>query len=100
MSNATPKDVLAFWIDESTPEDWFTKNAEFDGRIRERFGDTYGAANEGLLDDWQTTPLGALALVIVLDQFPRNLFRDSDRSFASDASACNHKVCARPRRRP
>ena len=81
----SPEEILAFWFDECTPEDWFTKNTDFDHRVRERFGETHQAAVQGDLDGWQATPLGALALVIVLDQFPRNMFRDSERSFASDA---------------
>ena len=83
----TPEDILAFWFDECTPKDWFTKNTDFDARVTERFSDTYDAAVREALDNWQETPLGALALVIVLDQFPRNMFRDSERSFASDAKA-------------
>ena len=83
----TPEDILVFWFDECTPEDWFTKNTDFDVRVAQRFGGTYDAAIGGALDDWQETPLGALALVIVLDQFPRNIFRDSEQSFASDAKA-------------
>lgn len=83
----SPEDILAFWYDECTPEDWFTRNADFDDRVRERFSETYEAAVSGALDAWQEAPLGALALVIVLDQFPRNMFRDSEGSFASDARA-------------
>ena len=83
----TVDDILAFWFDECTPEDWFTKNTDFDVRVAQRFGGTYDAAIGGALNDWQETPLGVLALVIVLDQFPRNIFRDSEKSFASDAKA-------------
>jgi len=83
----TLEDILTFWFDECTPEDWFTKNTDFDARVAQRFSDTYDAAVGGALNNWQETPLGALALVIVLDQFPCNMFRDSKRSFASDAKA-------------
>lgn len=83
----SPEDILAFWYEKSTPKDWFTKNAEFDERVRSRFAETYEAATKGTLDGWQETPFGALALVITLDQFPRNLFRDSAQSFATDAQA-------------
>ena len=83
----TSDDILAFWFDTCTPEDWFTKSTDFDARVAQQFSDTYDAAVGGSLDNWQETPLGALALVIVLDQFPRNMFRDSERSFGSDAEA-------------
>ena len=82
-----PKDILAFWYEEATPEDWFTKNVDFDNRVRDRFAGTYDTAVRGALDHWQDEALSALALVIVLDQFPRNMFRDSEGAFASDAKA-------------
>jgi len=78
--------VLAFWR-EAGPDKWFKKDATFDDDIRRRFVETYEAAAAGQLADWAATPEGALALVIVLDQFPRNLFRDSARAFATDPLA-------------
>jgi uncharacterized protein (DUF924 family) len=81
----TPQSVLAFWR-AAGPDKWFTKDAAFDVEIRTRFLATYEAAAAGALA-WDDTPEGALALVIVLDQFPRNMFRDSARAFAADPLA-------------
>jgi uncharacterized protein (DUF924 family) len=78
--------VLAFWR-AAGPEKWFTKNAAFDAEIATRFLQTYVAAAANQLSDWETSVDGALALVIVLDQFPRNMFRGSARAFAADALA-------------
>lgn len=81
----SPADVLAFWR-AAGPRKWFAKDDGFDADIRARFLPTYEAA-AGRLADWETTSEGALALTIVLDQFPRNMFRDSARAFATDAIA-------------
>jgi uncharacterized protein (DUF924 family) len=83
---ATPADVLAFWR-TAGPKMWFTKNDAFDAEIRDRFLPTYEAAAAGRLADWERDPESALALVIVLDQFPRNMFRNDARAFAADALA-------------
>lgn len=83
MTDTKPQDVLDFWR-EGGPDRWFNKDEAFDTRIRERFADTVEAARRGELDGWADTPDGLLALVIVLDQFPRNLFRNDARAFASD----------------
>jgi uncharacterized protein (DUF924 family) len=82
----TADDVLAFWL-AAGPQRWFEKDETFDAAIRERFAITYDDAAAGLLGTWQTSPEGALALVIVLDQFPRNMFRGSARSYAADPLA-------------
>lgn len=87
--------VLRFWFDEPEGETtysqrrkyWFGKQPKFDAEIRQRFLSTYEQAAVGKLDDWQQSALGSLALIIVLDQFPRNLFRDSPKAFATDAKA-------------
>ncbi len=86
--------VLDFWFGEpGTPrygqasESWFMRDDAFDALIRERFGATLAAARRGECDDWQHTPLGALALVIVLDQFSRNTCRGHPDAFAADAQA-------------
>jgi uncharacterized protein (DUF924 family) len=83
---ATAAEVLAFWR-EAGPERWFKSDPAFDGRLRERFLATHEAAASGALRDWEQTADGALALVIALDQFPRNMFRGTPRAFATDASA-------------
>jgi uncharacterized protein (DUF924 family) len=83
---ATADDVLAFWR-AAGEKKWFAKNDAFDAEIKSRFPDTYEAAAAGKLSDWEATPEGALALIIVLDQFPRNMFRRDARAFAADAMA-------------
>ena len=87
MPVRTPSDVLEFWFSEQSRALWFEKNAAFDEAIRVRFEDTVRAAAAGELEHWERTAPGALALVIVLDQFPRNLYRGSARAFAADPRA-------------
>lgn len=79
--------VLDFWFAESGPAQWFEKDDAFDAAIRDRFGSLYRRAYDGELGDWTETALGCLALVIVLDQFPRNMFRADPRAFATDPHA-------------
>ena len=78
-------DVLDFWFSRS--KDWFAKSPEFDEEIRARFLALHEAAASGELEFWKQDHLGCLALVIALDQFPRNLFRDRARAFATDEMA-------------
>src|SRR4051794_10277869 len=85
-SAAIPADVLAFWRAAGTTK-WFSKDDALDAEITARFLATYEAAVAGLLTAWEATPDEALALVIVLDQFPRNMFRASARAFAADPLA-------------
>jgi len=82
----TPADVVAFWRDAGA-ERWFKKDAAFDDEIRRRFLTGYEAAAAGKLSHWEQSAEGALALLILLDQFPRNMFRGLPRAFASDALA-------------
>ena len=93
---AAPETVLTFWRDAG-PDRWFKKDAAFDDDIRMRFLDTYEAAAAGRLSDWEAAPEHALALILVLDQFPRNMFRGSARAFAADplARAVAHRAIAR-----
>jgi len=82
--------IRAFWYAEGRDTYrpiWFQKNDAFDAEIRERFGALIRPAREGAFDEWAATPEGALALLILLDQFPRNVFRGSGEAFASDAHA-------------
>ena len=83
---ASPTDVLTFWR-EAGPEKWFKKDTAFDEAIRTRFLETYEAAAAGKLADWEQTADGALALILVLDQFSRNMFRNDARTFAADPIA-------------
>jgi uncharacterized protein (DUF924 family) len=80
------KRVVAFWRDAG-PSLWFTKDDAFDARFRELFIGVHEAAGRGELDAWQATPEGALALILLLDQFPRNAFRSTPRMYESDAKA-------------
>ena len=81
-----PKDVLDFWF-SAGEEKWFEKSDSFDAEITARFRHHHEAAREGAYDDWQETANGCLALIILLDQFPRNIYRGSAEAFAADAKA-------------
>jgi uncharacterized protein (DUF924 family) len=81
---ADAQQILDFWFVETAPDKWFKKDGEFDAEIRRRFGSTYRRAHDGELGEWIETPEGCLALMIVLDQFPRNMFRGDARAFATD----------------
>ena len=83
---ATPAEVVRFWTDAG-PDRWFEKNDAFDAEIRRRFLATHEEAAAGQFPDWETSAEGALALLILLDQFPRNMFRNSARAFATDPQA-------------
>ena len=83
----TSEDVLKFWFEELEPKQWFTADAKLDEAIRERFGDTLAQAKAGELDVWAETPQWRLALIIVLDQFSRNLHRDIPEMYAADVKA-------------
>jgi len=82
-------DVLAFWFGEDgkSRAEWFRKDATFDAQIRKRFGALHAEASAGGLASWEDEPRSALALLIVLDQFSRNLYRNDPRAFAQDARA-------------
>lgn len=87
---ATPDDaqaVLAFWR-EAGPKKWFAKDAAFDVAFRDRFPLLYSKASRGELGHWRPTPEGALAEILLLDQYPRNAFRDTPWAFATDDLAC------------
>ena len=86
MSVVGAQDVLTFWRAAGPPK-WFRKSADFDHEITQRFLACHEDAAAGRLADWEATPEGALALLILLDQFPRNMFRDSARAFATDPLA-------------
>ena len=83
----TPEAVLAFWFDEATPQQWFARSDDFDRLIARRFGAVHAAAARCELYGWRATAGGRLAEVIVLDQFSRNIHRDTPRAFAQDALA-------------
>jgi uncharacterized protein (DUF924 family) len=87
-------EILEFWFGKPDQPEygknrkvWFTKNPKFDQEVRSRFLSVYQQAAAGQLDDWKTSPLGCLALIILLDQFPRNMFRGQPQAFATDSQA-------------
>ena len=85
-ASVTPADVLSFWRDAG-PDRWYRRDDVFDAELCRRFLTLWQCAAAGELSAWETSDDGALALVIVLDQFPRNLFRDDGRTYSSDALA-------------
>ena len=82
----TPPGILTFWRDAG-PDRWYRRDDAFDADVRRRFFGLWQQASAGELSSWETSDDGALALVIVLDQFPRNMFRGDIRTYASDARA-------------
>lgn len=82
-----PSEVLSFWFTEIDRALWFKKDAAFDALLAERFGALHAQASAGELSEWRETPHGRLAEIIVLDQFSRNLFRNSPQAFAQDGMA-------------
>ena len=85
-ASVTPAGILAFWRDVG-PDRWYRRDDAFDAEVCRRFRGLWQCAAAGELASWETGDDGALALVIVLDQFPRNLFRDDIRTYASDPLA-------------
>jgi uncharacterized protein (DUF924 family) len=83
---ATPQDVIGFWR-LAGPEKWFSKNPKFDDAIALKFEPVHLRAARGEYDGWAASPEGSLALLILLDQFPRNLYRNSGHAFATDPKA-------------
>ena len=85
-ADVAPADILAFWRDAG-PDRWYKRDDAFDAELRRRYQDLWRKASAGELSSWEASDDGALALVIVLDQFPRNMFRGDARTYASDALA-------------
>ncbi|PTV97103.1 uncharacterized protein (DUF924 family) [Rhodobacter aestuarii] len=81
------KDLIAFWHDDVGAERWYNSTPELDEEILSRYSALWQKAQAGGCDDWAETPVGALALVILFDQLPRNMFRGSRQAFATDAQA-------------
>jgi uncharacterized protein (DUF924 family) len=89
----TPQEVIRFWAEEVGEGRWFDRDAALDAEIARRFGETCALAREGKLATWENSADGALALLILLDQFPRNMFRGKAPAFASDFQA--HAIAER-----
>ncbi|MGI9413425.1 MAG: DUF924 family protein, partial [Hyphomicrobiales bacterium] len=85
-ATVTPRDVLDFWF-AAGKEKWFVKDETFDRECAVRFQAAHEAARDGACDDWRDSAQGCLALIILLDQFPRNIYRDSPEAFAADPKA-------------
>ncbi len=83
----TPDTILSFWFEEIQPAQWWVKDHNLDLLIKKRFLQAHQAANKCELFSWRHSAKGRLAEIIILDQFSRNIFRDTPRSFASDALA-------------
>ncbi|MEE8379430.1 MAG: DUF924 family protein, partial [Gammaproteobacteria bacterium] len=92
-ASAIVDEILSFWFSDQVQPLWYNSTPEFDQQLREKYLDTYQAALKGELSDWEETPQGALALVICLDQFPLNMFRNKPESFAGEAPS--REVAAR-----
>lgn len=89
--------VLSFWFESLQPKQWFNGGAALDEQIRDRFAGLLQQAAAGELADWRASAMGRLAEIIVLDQFSRNIYRDSARAFAQDGMALvlsQEAVCA------
>jgi uncharacterized protein (DUF924 family) len=86
MGIAAPEEIVSFWK-EAGEDRWFKSDPAFDAEIRTRFLETYEAAERERLRRWDQSPEDALALTLLLDQFPRNMFRGTPRAFASDRLA-------------
>lgn len=86
-NDVDPDDILAYWFSQPVRDHWFEPSAEVDRDIGRRFGASHAAATAGRLDAWSGQPRGALALVILLDQFSRNLHRGTPAAYAGDEQA-------------
>ena len=80
-------EILNFWFKECKPEQWFKKNEDFDQMIENRFSSAIEDAIAGKMDSWEESETGCLALIILLDQFTRNVFRDTPQAFTGDKRA-------------
>ncbi|MCB9982224.1 MAG: DUF924 domain-containing protein [Rhodospirillales bacterium] len=83
----TQQEILHFWFEELDPQQWFQSSESVDAEIRERFSVTHEMAADGLCQHWAVDADGSLALIIVLDQFPRHMYRGTPKAFASDERA-------------
>ena len=86
------EEILQFWFEDIDHSQWFRKDSGFDRELQQRFGGLLKLAKTDQLDDWCDSPRGRLALIIVLDQFSRNIYRDTAESFEADAKALQLSV--------
>ena len=90
MTSITPQAVHDFWFVESGKERWFEKDPAFDAAIRNRFAPAIAAAREGRIDDWTDAPKPCLSLILLIDQFSRNVFRLSPLAWSADHRALGY----------
>jgi uncharacterized protein (DUF924 family) len=81
------QDLIDFWFSDEVGQYWFNSNKAFDQQLLESYADTWRQAKQGELDDWRQTPTGSLALIILLDQLPLNMFRGTAKSFSTEAQS-------------
>ncbi|AOT08431.1 DUF924 family protein [Pseudoalteromonas luteoviolacea] len=81
------QDIYEFWFVTCSEQDWWQKSSAFDQKVKSQFSILHKMAYNGELEKWRETPVGSLCEIIVLDQFPRNMYRDTPQAFASDALA-------------
>ena len=89
-----PEEVLAFWLDEVGPDGWYGGGDALDEKIRATFGAAWENATDGCYSLWLTYPTGVLAYLILMDQFPRNMFRGDKRAYSTDPAALAAAKCA------
>ena len=87
MMSPSPRAILDFWFKEIDQKRWFVADAAFDADIKARFEQVWRDARDGKHADWENDKQGALALIILFDQFPRNMFRGTAEAFSTDALA-------------
>lgn len=84
---ASPREILDFWLRDTPPECWFSSDPAFDGVVRRRYEQSWREARDGAASSWGDSMEGALALILLFDQFPRNMFRGTAEAFATDGQA-------------
>lgn len=87
MNSTNYNEVLEFWFSETIQKLWFNSTPKFDEVIRVKYSSLWEQASKNLLEEWQESPLGSLSLIIVLDQFPLNMFRGTAKSFSTESQA-------------
>ena len=87
MMNTSPQQIIEFWFSDRIKNQWFSSTPELDKEIFRKYGSIFDDASIGMLDDWMNDPEGSLALIILLDQFPLNMFRGQAKSFQTERKA-------------
>ena len=85
--NITPREIIDFWFSDRIKSQWFSSTPELDKEIAEKYEGLWNKATLNELEEWSISPTGSLALVIILDQFPLNMFRNQAKSFSSEKMA-------------